>query len=1261
MNFEQGHYGRTPMKKTRFIVWFALMAGVAFGGAYEKNGVFTVSLPDIPFQALRLQLDKINKSPQACLDELEVFDGAGRNLATNGAVKVSGSLQGYAIHKPEHLTDGKFGNDHSWVADRMPCSVTIEWQQPVKAKTMQFSRDRTGRLTDRIPTGFRVDALIGGAWQEIARFPDSAPDAAYWQRRLAVEFNPPAFERAVKDLFNGAAQAAILKEATRYRQMADEASRLFGSANETDCHRAIATAQEILAYKKKILLRNPVLDFDELLLLKRRFPSENNKAATKHPEYWRWGLKYGFTVNWSSDYRMFDFGPLTPPDWGWQDAFVIRPLRDNAPADERAVYTPSPGRTLLQPELHFDAKRFAFAAPGTNNNFQVYEMNLDGTGLRQVTRDIGADVDNGDPCYLPDGRILFTSSRGFNAVPCHDGMVWSDGLCVVNADGSNEKMLTFDQMSNWHPSLLHDGRVMYTRFEYGNYSHQYGRLLFTMNPDGTKQTALYGSNSYWPNSIFYARAVPGNPSMVAGIVCGHHGPSKYGKLILFDPSKGRNNADGVVQAVPGFGKKVEPIITDQLYEKEYPKFAFPWPLDEKTLIVSGRLAPEQKTLGVYLVDIYDNITEIASSGDYSYLEPIPVKKRPVPPAIPDMTDPDDKEATLFVQDIYTGPGLKGVPRGAVKQVRIFTYDYYYRNQQDKWRFGHLATAGIDGPWEPRCLLGTVPVHEDGSVLCKVPANTPVSLQPLDADGKALQLMRSWLTARPGEMVSCVGCHEQASETTGHSKPGNGYGTPDHIQNLFGPPRGYDFAVEIQPLLDRSCVGCHNSSQSGRPDLSRKTEEEKVRSNAEYYKKTGSGIKVPFPPAFLALHAYVRRAGAESCYFLQEPGNWTADTSPLIQLLKKGHHGVRLGDDDWKQLYTWIDLNAPGQGSWNFSPWKIPFNQYERRLEMYAKYGNRTFDVEKIPPVPGPVPYVAPAAVPPSGSVPAVKGWPFSPEEAQRLQAQAGSKKTVTVEVAPGHHLTFVLIPAGTYATGNPGGPEDERVGRVVTIERPFYMCTEEISNEIYNDLMPGHDSGYESNRSIDNREAGFPLFEPQQPVVRVSQDEARAFCRKLGEKAGVAATLPTEEQWEWACRAGSARPFWYGDEKTDFSPYANLADKSIEKFRFLYQKPDWYLRDERFDDGAQVSAPVGSYAPNPWGLRNMHGNVAEWTRSEYVKTPGDAPLKNSYVVRGGSWDDRPQNATATTRWCYPAWRKVYNVGFRVIVEISEKNAPANFQ
>ena len=167
---------------------------------------------------------------------------------------------------------------------------------------------------------------------------------------------------------------------------------------------------------------------------------------------------------------------------------------------------------LQHPELHFDADRLMFSMPDADGAFQVFEVRIDGTGLRQVTRDTGPDVDNGDPCYLPDGRIIFNSTRLFTGVPCEDGESYVSNLCLTNADGSGTRLLTFDQESSWHPSLLNDGRVLYTRYEYANISHQFARLLFHMNPDGTTQAEYYGSNSYWPNSIFYARAIPNHPT-----------------------------------------------------------------------------------------------------------------------------------------------------------------------------------------------------------------------------------------------------------------------------------------------------------------------------------------------------------------------------------------------------------------------------------------------------------------------------------------------------------------------------------------------------------------------------------------------------------------------------------------------------------------------------------------------------------------------------------------------------------------------------
>jgi formylglycine-generating enzyme required for sulfatase activity len=187
-------------------------------------------------------------------------------------------------------------------------------------------------------------------------------------------------------------------------------------------------------------------------------------------------------------------------------------------------------------------------------------------------------------------------------------------------------------------------------------------------------------------------------------------------------------------------------------------------------------------------------------------------------------------------------------------------------------------------------------------------------------------------------------------------------------------------------------------------------------------------------------------------------------------------------------------------------------------------------------------------------------------------------------------------------------------------------------------------------------------------VVRVSCHSAWAFCRWLSERTGKRFRLPTEAQWEWACRAGTDGAFVYGDLDSDFAPYGNMADAKLQHFAsdpYSVYKPlgiytkydDWIPRDGRFNDGGLVTVDVGRYRPNPWQLHDMHGNVAEWTRTVYRPYPYDAEdgrdretAPGKRVVRGGSWRDRPTRCRSAYRLAYHAWQRVYNVGFRVICE-----------
>lgn len=174
----------------------------------------------------------------------------------------------------------------------------------------------------------------------------------------------------------------------------------------------------------------------------------------------------------------------------------------------------------------------------------------------------------------------------------------------------------------------------------------------------------------------------------------------------------------------------------------------------------------------------------------------------------------------------------------------------------------------------------------------------------------------------------------------------------------------------------------------------------------------------------------------------------------------------------------------------------------------------------------------------------------------------------------------------------------------------------------------------------------------EQPVCRVSRNQADAFCRWLSSRTGRRFRLPTEGEWEWACRAGTSTPMWYGAVSADFSAFANLADASLRHVDTFapWGLPSGAIQPWRnavasVNDRHRVSAPVGAYRPNRWGLYDMHGNVAEWTSSAY-----GAREVRRVVVRGGSWYDTPALAQASYREGYPAWQRVFDVGFRVVCE-----------
>lgn len=262
--------------------------------------------------------------------------------------------------------------------------------------------------------------------------------------------------------------------------------------------------------------------------------------------------------------------------------------------------------------------------------------------------------------------------------------------------------------------------------------------------------------------------------------------------------------------------------------------------------------------------------------------------------------------------------------------------------------------------------------------------------------------------------------------------------------------------------------------------------------------------------------------------------------------------------------------------------------------------------------------------------------------------------TRSFELCNGVAIELVLIAAGEFLMGAPEGESpldcDEQPVTKVSIEKPFWLGKFEVTNQQFACFDPHHDTGWIDTHGKDRVGPGVPMNGPQQPVARVSWHEAMGFCQWLGQRLGVTCRLPTEAEWEYACRAGTQTPYSCGDA-TLLAEFANVADATLQSL-----KP-WAVRDEVLNDGAATSCDVGRYKPNPWGLHDMHGNVWEWTSSEYRPYPYDAHdgrndllASGPRVARGGSWDDIPQRCRSAYRLSYDPTQRVYNVGFRVVID-----------
>ena len=597
---------------------------------------------------------------------------------------------------------------------------------------------------------------------------------------------------------------------------------------------------------------------------------------------------------------------------------------------------------FLSPDVSWDGSEIVFSATqgeprirewADDTVFHVFKCRADGSGLAQLTT---GNVNDLFPCWLPNGRVVFCSERRGGYGRCHRREVPTFTLHTMFPDGTDITCLSPHETNEFEPSVDNDGRLVYMRWDYLDRGFDQAHHAWTTYPDGRDPRELQGNSRVDERAGCHAeqsiRAVPGARKYVA-TACGHHTLIR-GSLVLVDPSLRDDGAYG----------QVKRITPDQLFPesetqvgmmKNSGAYATAWPLSEKYYLCVydgdancqyGVCDALRRKYDLTLLDVFGNKIRIYSHPQISCFDPMPLQARPKPPVLPHRTlvgrpaDADGKRpevippeklpktAAIQLMDVYNSryPFPAGVE---VKALRVWQALPKPEPIVGKPRLGACdQTPG-------RQCLGTVPVEKDGSAAFLAPVGVPLFFQALDKDGCAVQTMRSDTYVAPGETLACVGCHEsreaRAKPTQGRTRLAL-QRAPSAIRPEVEGSKPYNYPRLVQPVLDAKCVSCHGEKRkAGVPDL-RKGDLAKNpfgfhRSFCEFMDR---GLVQYYSSNYFGKPWSTKHVQADAYVFpYSEPGKIGARGSKLYQMLKKGHHGVRLSEDDWRRLVLFMDASG----------------------------------------------------------------------------------------------------------------------------------------------------------------------------------------------------------------------------------------------------------------------------------------------------------------------------------------------------------------
>jgi len=655
--------------------------------------------------------------------------------------------------------------------------------------------------------------------------------------------------------------------------------------------------------RSRAMLDHPLLKFDKLLFVKRI----TNRAGHIYEDH------YGGTTMGGN-------------------LCVLSPV---APDGEVTEIAPQlTGGLFGRFDLSFDARRVVFAyRKDLKTNYRIYEIGIDGKGLRQLTfpspdepkvsdcyggksARFGRGYDDIDPCYLPSGKIIFASTRTQRVVFCLSTSVTT--LHVMDADGENLRSVSDGPITEIDPCVMNDGRVVYMRWEYVDKGFGNVQSLWSMHPDGSHSDHVYKNNVILPGGMVDPRSIPSSSKIVA--VAAPHCGLSVGPIVVLDTRKTRRGPKAMTNITP------EIALGGMMYHRKTMKFGYfkePYPFSEKFFLAAHSLSfdpIEPKGYGIYALDAWGNRAQLYRDPDISCFQPVPLRPRPKPTEVPSVFDaaagmPNSdrtkslEQGTLFMQNVYRG--MAGIERGRVKHLRIMEalampWDSAWRSRSQGDGANLQASAvSLKGDVHLKKVYGVVPVHEDGSAYFTVPARKNLYFQALDADYMELQRMRTFINLMPGEKRSCIGCHEprRKAPVARQGRPLALRHKPAGITPQPGDAGPYmvHYPRDIQPIFDRHCVKCHSGSKpKGDMDLSGELTMLWNRS----YENLVNKHQISF------LYGCVGEANVAA----EIPLTFGSHRSKLVERIRNKPCKSTLTRDEFIRIVTWIDANAPYYGT-----------------------------------------------------------------------------------------------------------------------------------------------------------------------------------------------------------------------------------------------------------------------------------------------------------------------------------------------------------